>query len=754
MLAALDQVEQRAGRGPFAFAPVRRGHPHRRRAPGHRAGRPAGAKLHTGRSRNDQVATDLRLYAKRELRRRRRAGARAAAGAARPGRGGGRRLPARLHPPAAGPAGAAGPPPAGPRLGPGPRRRPPPRHPPPASTCRPSAPARWPARRCRSTPRAVAADLGFAAAFDNSLDAVSDRDFVAEALFDLALLGVHLSRIGEEVVLWSTDEFGFLRLDDAYATGSSMLPQKKNPDIAELARGKTGRLIGHLTGLLATLKGLPLAYNRDLQEDKEPLFDAVDQVSLAPRARSPGCSRPSTFDLTRMQAAADSPTAGGHRPGRVAGGRRHAVPRRPRRRRRPRARVAGGRGLAGRPGRGPRRPRARGRAAAGSRASRCTRRTTPRRRRPRAGRRPAGALPPRSSQTDRERVERRADRRSRWRHHHEIRVRYGEVDMQRVVFNAHYLAYVDDAIDHWMRQLDGDFEEFGWDFMVKKAAVEWHGSAGLGDCSTSSRASPGGAPRRSWSSTGSTSGTARWSSVLVTYVGVEAGTSVTLAPPARVRRHLGEPAAAGGRPRRRRPSRRGPGAGAPAVVLPGPSTDVAPRLLNKVLVGGGRAGAHRRGRGLRRCRRPGQPRLPGPDGPQRHHVRPARPPLRLLHLRDALVRQRGVRRRGRGRGRAAAGRRAACGARRHVGRPAGRAAGSATCANGPAKLCQALGIDGGDDGADLTRTGSTLTIVDDGTPPPRRPGRGPRVGISVAVDRPWRWYVPGDPHVSRARTRP
>ena len=104
-------------------------------------------------------------------------------------------------------------------------------------------------------PALAAADLGFARPFDNSLDAVSDRDFVAEALFDLALLGIHLSRIGEEFVLWTSEEFGFARLDDAYATGSSMLPQKKNPDIAELARGKAGRLIGNLTGLLATLKG-------------------------------------------------------------------------------------------------------------------------------------------------------------------------------------------------------------------------------------------------------------------------------------------------------------------------------------------------------------------------------------------------------------------------------------------------------------------------------------------------------------------
>src|SRR5436309_2217981 len=107
-------------------------------------------------------------------------------------------------------------------------------------------------------PDGVAHDLGFARRFENSLDAVSDRDFVAETLFDLALLGVHLSRIGEEVVLWSTAEFGFVTLDDAYATGSSMLPQKKTPDIAELARGKTGRLVGHVAGFLTTLKGLPL----------------------------------------------------------------------------------------------------------------------------------------------------------------------------------------------------------------------------------------------------------------------------------------------------------------------------------------------------------------------------------------------------------------------------------------------------------------------------------------------------------------
>jgi argininosuccinate lyase len=124
----------------------------------------------------------------------------------------------------------------------------------------------------------VAAELGFTAPAANSMDAVSDRDFAAEFCFAAALLGVHLSRLGEEIVLWASQEFGWVEIDDAYATGSSIMPQKKNPDVAELARGKAGRLIGGLTGLLVTLKGLPLAYNRDLQEDKEPVFDAVDTL--------------------------------------------------------------------------------------------------------------------------------------------------------------------------------------------------------------------------------------------------------------------------------------------------------------------------------------------------------------------------------------------------------------------------------------------------------------------------------------------
>lgn len=132
-------------------------------------------------------------------------------------------------------------------------------------------------------PEFTARELGFPAVFRNSLDAVSDRDFLVEFAAAASLLMVHLSRLAEELVLWSTQEFAFISLADAYCTGSSIMPQKKNPDVAELIRGKTGRVIGHLTGLLVTLKGLPLAYNRDLQEDKEPLFDVVDTVLPAVR---------------------------------------------------------------------------------------------------------------------------------------------------------------------------------------------------------------------------------------------------------------------------------------------------------------------------------------------------------------------------------------------------------------------------------------------------------------------------------------
>ncbi len=154
-------------------------------------------------------------------------------------------------------------------------------------------------------PDFVAGELGFARRFENSMDAVGSRDHVAEALFALTMVAINLSRIGEEFVLWTSDEFGFATLDDGYATGSSMLPQKKNPDIAELARGKAGRAIGNLTGFLATMKGLPLSYNRDYQEDKEPLFDAVEQVTLALGAVT-GMIATATWNPDRMQAAADS----------------------------------------------------------------------------------------------------------------------------------------------------------------------------------------------------------------------------------------------------------------------------------------------------------------------------------------------------------------------------------------------------------------------------------------------------------------
>jgi argininosuccinate lyase len=306
--AALDTVAEELAEGRFTFVASDEDiHTAVERRVTELAGS-AGAKIHTGRSRNDQVATDLRLYAKRAL-------ARVAARvldlqdvlAARAEDAGDAHLPGYTHLQRAQPILLA-------------------HHLLAHGWALARDVDRLLATRARADvsplgagalagsslpldPVATAEDLGFAAVFDNSLDAVSDRDFVAEALFDLALIGVHLSRIGEEIVLWASDEFAFLRLDDAYATGSSMMPQKKNPDIAELARGRSGRLIGHLTGLLATLKGLPLTYNRDLQEDKEPLFDAVDQVTGALDALG-GLLATATFDTDAMAAAADSPYAG------------------------------------------------------------------------------------------------------------------------------------------------------------------------------------------------------------------------------------------------------------------------------------------------------------------------------------------------------------------------------------------------------------------------------------------------------------
>ena len=153
------------------------------------------------------------------------------------------------------------------------------------------------------SPEVTAKALGFTAASANSIDAVSDRDFVAEALFISSMIGIHLSRIGEEWCIWATTEFGWAKVADAYSTGSSIMPQKKNPDMAELARGKAGRLVGNLTGVLTMLKGLPFAYNRDLQEDKEPLFDSIDTLLLVLPAVT-GMVATTEFDREKMALAA------------------------------------------------------------------------------------------------------------------------------------------------------------------------------------------------------------------------------------------------------------------------------------------------------------------------------------------------------------------------------------------------------------------------------------------------------------------
>ncbi len=302
--AALERVETELNEGTFEFRPTDEDiHTAVERRVTEIAG-DAGAKLHTARSRNDQVALDLRLFARREA-----AGLRArllelaAVLVERAGEVGDAVVPGYTHLQRAQPvllahhllahfwavardaervgrcvdAADVSP------LGAGAL----------AGTSLPIDPSR------------VASELGFSRTFENSLDAVSDRDFVAELLFAAALTQVHLSRLGEEIVLWTSEEFGFARLADEYATGSSMLPQKKNPDVAELARGKAGRMIGHLTALLTTLKGLPLAYNRDLQEDKEPLFDAVDTLHRGAAAMA-GLMATVEFRTDRMaEAAAD-----------------------------------------------------------------------------------------------------------------------------------------------------------------------------------------------------------------------------------------------------------------------------------------------------------------------------------------------------------------------------------------------------------------------------------------------------------------
>jgi argininosuccinate lyase len=307
ILVALDEVERELDEDSFAFAENDEDiHTAIERRVTELAG-PTGAKVHTGRSRNDQVATALRLWCKRELVDvARRVVALQTTLLERARAAGTTYLPGYTHLQRAQPVMLAHHLLAhGWALGRDVDRL-------LATVARldvsPLGAGALAGSSLPLDPVGTAADLGFDRVFDNSLDAVSDRDFVAEALFDLALIAVHLSRIGEEWVLWTAEEFGFARLDDAYATGSSMLPQKKNPDIAELARGKAGRVIGNLTGLLATLKSLPIAYNRDLQEDKEPLFDATDQVSLALSALT-GMIATATFVPERMQVAADAEVA-------------------------------------------------------------------------------------------------------------------------------------------------------------------------------------------------------------------------------------------------------------------------------------------------------------------------------------------------------------------------------------------------------------------------------------------------------------
>ena len=152
---------------------------------------------------------------------------------------------------------------------------------------------------------AIAEELGFDGVSTNSMDAIADRDYIAELLFSLALLGAHLSRLSEDLILWSSHEFGFSSLSDAHTTGSSLMPQKKNPDVCEITRGKTGRLVGNLVAMLTALKGLPLTYNRDLQEDKEPLFDSIDTITLALEVNTEMLAAMEIDDDACLQAASD-----------------------------------------------------------------------------------------------------------------------------------------------------------------------------------------------------------------------------------------------------------------------------------------------------------------------------------------------------------------------------------------------------------------------------------------------------------------
>ena len=280
LLAGLEAVRAEFAAGAFAIAPDDEDiHSAVERRLTELVG-PVGGKLHTGRSRNDQVATDFRLWVMRAGDRldeaigdvQRALAGSAAAALDLP-------LPGYTHLQHAQPvtwghwALSHFWPLARDRERFGAARR--------SAAVMPLGAAALAGSAFAIDRAALAAHLGFGDVTANSLDAVSDRDFAAEFLFAAALLGVHLSRLAEQLILFSSAEFGFVRLADAYSTGSSIMPQKKNPDTLELTRGKSGRLIGHLTGFLATLKGLPSAYDKDLQEDKEPLFDAADTLELA-----------------------------------------------------------------------------------------------------------------------------------------------------------------------------------------------------------------------------------------------------------------------------------------------------------------------------------------------------------------------------------------------------------------------------------------------------------------------------------------
>ena len=296
---------------------------------------PVGGRLHTARSRNDQVVTDLAMYTRERCARRAGGDRRADGGAARARRGARRLADARLHAPAARPAGLPRPSPAGVLLDARARPR--------ALRVRrarggPAAARRGRARRrqLRHRPPQVARELGFADVAPNSIDAVSGRDFVLDYLAAAATCSTHLSRLGAELVLWSSGEFGFCELPDAWSSGSSIMPQKKNPDAAELLRAKAPRVVGHLAALHGVMHALPLTYNKDLQEDKEHLFDAVDTLELTLAAATgmiAGRPLRPRADARGGLRRADR----GDRRRRPARAPRHALPRGARRRRRARA---------------------------------------------------------------------------------------------------------------------------------------------------------------------------------------------------------------------------------------------------------------------------------------------------------------------------------------------------------------------------------------------------------------------------------